>query len=180
MELRTERLRDGHTWLRIADPAGGDPVDPGHAAASGGRWTPPGGWPTLHLNEDPVTARINLQLFLAGAPYGPEDLAEDAAPVLVHVRLPRRQLVADLHTPEGVAAAGLPAAYPSDGKGGLVTHERCRPVGAAAHDAGLRGVRCRSARAVYGAGRELAWFPATARSRARVAAVVPFGEWFWG
>ena len=35
------------------------------------------------LGEDIVTARINMQLFLFGLPYGPEDLREDTAPVLI-------------------------------------------------------------------------------------------------
>jgi hypothetical protein len=133
----------------------------------------------LYLNEDLVTARINMQLFLAGMPYGPEDLRDDTGPVLVTAQLPRGQRVADVHTPTGVAAAGLPATYPLDGSGAVIGHEVCQPIGAAARDADLRGVRCRSARAPYGAGRELAWFPATARSRARKLQVQPFSDWFW-
>lgn len=177
--MRTELLADGHVWLRVADPAWSDPLDPDHAARSGGRWNPPGSFPVLYLNEDVVTARINLQLFLAGMPYGPEDLRSDNGPVLVEAVLPRAQRVADVHTPAGVRAAGLPASYPLDRRGRVVGHQRCRAVGVAAFEAGLRGVRCRSARAVYGAGRELAWFPATARSRPRRRAVHRFDDWFW-
>ena len=66
--MRTERLANGHRWLRLADPAWADPLDPDFARATGGRWNPPGSYPTLYLNEDVVTARINLQLFLAGKP----------------------------------------------------------------------------------------------------------------
>jgi len=178
--VHTESLRDGHLWLRVADPAWDDPLDPTFASRAGGRWNPPSSFPTLYLNEDVVTARINLQVFVAGLPYGPEDLAADAAPVLVGARLPRDQIVADAHTANGVAAVGLPPGYPADGAGGIVGHDLCRPIGGTARAAGLRGVRCRSARAVYGAGRELAWFPATARSRARLDGVQAFDEWFWG
>jgi hypothetical protein len=178
--MRTEQLRDGHVWLRVADPGWADPLDPTYARTAGGRWSPPGSFPTLYLNEDVVTARINLQVFLTHYPYGPEDLDEDAAPVLVHARLPRRQRVADVHTPAGVRGVGLPAGYPDDGHGGIVGHDVCRPIGQGVHDAGLRGIRCRSARATYGAGRELAWFPARATSRAEAVDRQPFAEWFWG
>jgi hypothetical protein len=180
MSLVAERLPDGHRWLRLADPAWDDPLDPGFAARLGGRWNPPGSFPVLYLNEDVVTARLNLRRFLEGLPYGPEDLRDDTAPVLVVATIPRNQVVADVHTPAGVAAAGLPATYPLDRRGRLVGHEVCRPVGLAARRAGLRGIRCRSARAPVGAGRELAWFPATAASRARALGRLAFGSWFWG
>lgn len=178
--MLAEPLATGHRWLRVADPEWDDPLDPSFAAVSGGRWNPPNSFPTLYLNEDVVTARINLQLFLAGLPYGPEDLAAGVGPVLVGARLPRDQQVADVHTPDGVTAVGLPAGYPTGAAGGLVGHEVCQPIGAAAKALGLRGVRCRSARAIYGAGRELAWFPATARSTAKPDGVAPFDDWFWG
>ena len=56
-------------------------------------------------------------------------------------------------------------------------HERCRPVGRAAWDAGLRGIACRSAaRAAPPGGEELAWFP---RGDALVALQTrPFADWF--
>ena len=177
--MRTELLADGHRWLRVADASWTDLLDPSYAAATGNRWNPPKSFPVLYLNEDVVTARINMQLFLAGLPYGPEDLRDDTGPVLVTVGLPRHQRVADVHTPEGVAAVGLPVSYPLDTSSALVGHNICQAIGVAAHEAGLRGVRCRSARAPFGAGRELAWFPATARSRARSLGVQLFGEWFW-
>jgi hypothetical protein len=174
-----ERLVDGHLWYRVASPDWDDPCDPGYAVVAGGRWNPTNSFPTLYLNEDIVTARVNVQRFTEALPYGPEDLSDSGGPVLVQVRLPRAQRVADLHTAAGIAAAGLPASYPDDGHGGTVGHEVCQPIGAAAKAAGLRGVRCRSARAPSGAGRELAWFPATARSRALPVARQPFADWFW-
>lgn len=178
--MRTERLRDGHHWLRVADPAWADPLDPSFSAQFGGRWNPPGSFPTLYLNEDVVTARLNLRAFIAGWPYEPEDLRDDTGPVLVAATLPRDQHALDVHTPDGVAAVGLPATYPRDGAGDLVGHDACQPIGEAAREHGLRGVRCRSARSPDGAGRELAWFPATARSRARRQRTLPFEAWFWG
>jgi RES domain len=177
--VRTEVLPDRHRWWRIARIEWRDPLDPTFARDRGGRWNPPGSFPALYLNEDLVTARINLRRFIAGWPYEPEDLRDDTGPVLVGALLPRGQQVADVHTPAGVAAVGLPATYPLDDAGLLVVHHVCQPIGVAARTRGLRGVRCRSAQAPLGAGRELAWFPATARSRARVAESRPFTDWFW-
>jgi RES domain-containing protein len=178
--MQTEALPDGHVWLRIADPAWADSLDPSFAAARSGRWNPPGSHPTLYLNEDRVTARLNLRHFIAGWPYEPEDLRTDTGPVLVEATLPPHQTVADVHTPEGVAAAGLPATYPLDAAGRLVDHAVCQQLGLAARRTGLDGVRARSARAPDGAGRELAWFPASETTRARAGAIEPFERWLWG
>jgi RES domain-containing protein len=177
--MRSEMLADGHVWLRVAQAERTDPLDTRFAAHVGGRWNPPDSFPTLYLNEDIVTARINMQLFTDAWPYGPEDLRDDTAPVLVEAVLPRQQRVADAHTPKGVRALGLPATYPLDASGALVPRRVCQPIGAAVHAARLRGVRGRSAQTVLGAGRELAWFPATARSTARAGARLPFSQWFW-
>jgi len=178
--MRTELLPDGHVWLRLASPRWRDALDPAYAQAKGARWNPPGSFPALYLNEDVVTARVNLQLFVEGWPYEPEDLRDDTGPCLVAAQLPRDQRVADVHSREGVAAVGLPPTYPLDSRRRLIGHARCRPIGEAAHAHGLRGVRCRAARSPYGAGRELAWFPATTRSRARQVGVTPFGRWYYG
>lgn len=164
----------------MADPRWADPLDPMFAQHTGGRWNPPNSFPTLYLNEDVVTARLNLRLFIAGWPYEPEDLRNENGPILIGATLPRRQRVVDAHTPGGVRAARLPATYPLDVEGALVSHDVCRAVGVAAKESGLRGVRCRSARAPDGAGRELAWFPATARSRATSTVARLFSEWYWG
>lgn len=175
-----EVLPDGHAWLRICDASWADPTDDTYAQRHGGRWNPPRSWRTLYVNEDLVTARLNLRRFIAGWPYEPEDLRADAGPQVAKVTLPRRQPVADVHTPDGVAAADLPATYPLDQSGELVGHEPCRRVGERVRIAGLRGVRCRSAPAHDGAGRELAWFPATSRSRATLLDRVNFDSWYWG
>jgi hypothetical protein len=178
--MRTEVLADGHVWFRIAEAAWADPLDPSYAATRGGRWNPPNSHPTLYLNEDPVTARLNLRSFIEGWPYEPEDLRDDTGPVLVHATLPGDQRVADAHSRAGVAAVGLPPGYPLDEHGRLVGHAVCQPIGLEVKRAGLRGVRARSARAPDGAGRELAWFPAGARSRARSLSIEPFERWYWG
>ena len=177
--MRTETIPDGHRWWRITRPDWKNPLDPEFAREHGGRWNPPGSFPALYLNEDQVTARINVRLFITGWPYEAEDLRDDTGPCLVAALLPRRQRVADVHTPEGVRAVGLPPGYPLDDVGRLVAHPPCQQIGVDVAGRGLRGVRCRSAQAPRGAGRELAWFPATARSRARQAETLPFADWFW-
>jgi hypothetical protein len=178
--MRTELLPDGHVWCRIAEAGWADPLDPSFAAVRGGRWNPPNSHPTLYLNEDSTTARLNLRAFIDEWPYEPEDLRDDTGPVLVHATLPADQRVADVHSRRGLAAVDLPATYPLDGDGRLIGHDRCQTVGLEAKRAGLRGVRSRSARAPDGAGRELAWFPATRRSRARAVELQAFEQWYWG
>jgi hypothetical protein len=79
-----------------------------------------------------------------------------------------------------MAAVKLPPAYPLDEKGHPVGHAVCQPIGLYARNAGLRGIRARSACAPDGGGRELAWFPATRRSRARLRSIQPFETWYWG
>lgn len=180
MALQTERLPDAHTWWRIADPAWRNPLDPAFAQQRGGRWNPPGSYPTLYLNEDPVTARLNLRAFIRLWPYEPEDLRSESGPVLVGAALPRAQRVADVHTRLGVAKAGLHDNYPFDLNGNPVAHDVCQPIGARARKAELRGIRSRSAQSRDGAGRELAWFPASTRSAARHRQTVLFEDWYWG
>lgn len=177
--MLTEALIDRHQWWRIADPAWSDPVDPAFAQQLGGRWNAPGSHRTLYLNEDVVTARMNMELFSAQWPYEPQDLRPEQAPVLVGVTLPRSQSVADAHTPAGLVQLGLPATYPIDALGKTVQREVCQPIGGRIQRAGLRGVRCRSATSPLGEGRELAWFPATIRSRATIQRTRPFNDWFW-
>ena len=180
MELLRETVPDAHVWWRIGDPAWANPLDPSFAKHRGGRRNPPDSFGTLYLNEDVVTARLNLRAFIAGWPYEPEDLRDDTGPILVGCTLPRRQVVCDAHSPAGLAAAGLPDTYPLETDGKPVAHARCQPVGARAKEGNLRGVRARSARSPDGAGRELAWFPATARSVARRVRTLAFEAWFWG
>ena len=179
MELLRETLPDTHVWWRISDPSWTDPLDPAFAQRRGGRWNPPASFPTLYLNEDVVTARLNLRAFIEEWPYEPEDLRDDTGPVLVGCTLPRRQVACDAHSPAGLQSAGLPDTYPLESDGRPVPHDRCQSVGTRAREAGLRGVRARSARSPDAAGRELAWFPATARSAARRVLTLAYTAWFW-
>ena len=172
MEPRREAIPDAHVWWRIADPAWLDPLDTSYARGRGGRWNPPDSFPVLYLNEDMLTARLNLSTFVAHWPYEPEDLRDETGPVLVGCALPRRQIVCDAYTVAGLRAAGLPETYPLDGDRVPVAHARCQRIGERVKKAGLRGVRARSAQSRDGAGRELAWFPASPRT-------VPGGCAFW-
>lgn len=179
MDCEVERLPDRWTWWRIAERSWSNPLDAGFAKRLGGRWNPPESFPTLYLNEGRVTARLNLRAFIAQWPYEPEDLRSDTGPVLVGAALPRNQRVCDVHTPTGVRLVGLPRTYPYDKSGQLVGHRRCQAIGERVKTAGLRGVRTRSAQTRDGAGRELAWFPATSRSIARRIAYLHFDDWYW-
>ena len=127
-----------------------------------------------------MTARLNLRAFIDKWPYEPEDLRDDTGPILVGCALPRRQVVSDAHSRAGVRAAGLPDTYPLEKDGTPVPHARCQLIGARAKATRLRGVRARSAQSREGAGRELAWFPASARSVARRVRTLAFVIWFSG
>lgn len=175
----TETLPNSWHWWRICEAGWVDPLDPGYAEQRGGRWNPPQSFPTLYLNEDKVTARLNLRRFIQGWPYEPEDLRAETGPMLVGATLPRNQKVCDAHTPDGVKQIGLPASYPKDARGKTISHTRCQPIGDQVHQANLRGVRARSAQSRDGAGRELAWFPATSASRASKVVTLSYDDWFW-
>lgn len=174
-----EELASRGEWFRICDRDWRDPTDDSFAQLTGGRWNPPASWRTLYLCADVVTARLNLDRFIGRWPYEPEDLDDRLGPDLTTVTLPRDQTVAEVHSPAGVRAVGLPATFPLDGAGQLVAHSICQRIGVRIRAQGLRGVHCRSAQTPNGAGRELAWFPATSRSRARLVHRAAFTDWFW-
>lgn len=178
--MKTELLADGHEWLRIADRDWGDPLDPSYAEIAGGRWNPPHSFPVLYLNEDVVTARLNVRAFVSEWPYEPEDLRTDTGPVLIAATLPQQQRVIDVHTPDGVASVGLPATYPADAEGGFVGHPACQAIGAEAKTAGHDGIRCRSAQSPDGEGRELAWYPRKPEMTASSIRRLSYEDWYWG
>ena len=170
-------LPDGASWYRVADASWDDPLDPSFAQRFGGRWTPPGSFPTLYLNGDLTTARAQIDQMLSGYPVDPEDL--DGQYVLVTVALPRSQTVADAISDEGLERLGLPSTYPTS-KGRRVPRSVCQPIGAAVQLADLRGVHARSAATVDGSGRELAWFPARPSSKPRrLTDDRPFADWWY-
>jgi hypothetical protein len=169
---------DGRVFLRVAEPEWADPLDAGYAAAAGGRWNAPASFRTLYLNGDVATARMRLQRLVEGAPFTMDDLDDDAY-VLVAATLPRNQTCADAVSATGLRRLGLPESYPVDEAGEPVGHGRCQSVGAEVRARGLRGVWCISVATRDGAGRGLAWFPATSRSRGRLVweEALPLGRW---
>lgn len=173
----TEMLPEASRWLRVADSAWDDPLDPTFAQHRGGRWNPMGSFPTLYLNEDLPTAKAQIHKMLDGSPITPDDL--DEAYVLITATLPSRQVVADAITTSGVQALGLPETYPLDAAGQIVSHETCQSIGTDVKERGLRGVHARSAAMPDGTGRELAWYPARRSSRATaVDDPILFSEWW--
>lgn len=175
--MKVEKLADGHRWLRVADPSWEDPLDPVFAEVFGGRWNPPGSFPTLYLNEDLRTARAQVTALLRDSPVAPDDL--DAGFDLVVATLPRSQDAADAIGAEGLQALGLPQTYPKYRNGRPVRHDVCQPIGQTVRDSGLRGVHARSAATDDGSGRELAWFPARESSRAKLEERIPYREWWY-
>ena len=134
----------GGVYVRVADPDWEDPLSGEFAKSRGGRWNAPGSFPVIYLNRDDRVARANVLQRFAGLPYGPEDLEPSTAPALVSAVVPEDEFV-DVVSDAGCVAAGLPATYPIGDDSAPVSHERCRPVGRAAWDAGLPGIACRSA-----------------------------------
>jgi hypothetical protein len=171
-------LPDRRIWLRVADPLWTNPLDPSFAAASGGRWNPRDSFPVLYLNADVITARLQIDRIAEDHPFTADDLDDDAY-LLVATTLPRSQTCADAVSRAGLKSLGLPPSYPLSAAGEVVERGVCQPIGAEVHEAGLRGVWCISAASPTLAGRELAWFPASARSRARPVwkEGQPLGQW---
>src|SRR5690606_20610998 len=113
---RTVALVSGRVWLRVADPAWQRPLDPSYAEAQGGRWNPPRSFPTLYLNADVLTARLQIERLCEGTAVTPDDLTDDAY-VLVAATLPSSELAADAVSDAGLRALGLPDTYPVDPRG---------------------------------------------------------------
>ena len=166
-DFEYRRLSDKCTWWRVADPIWKDPLNPMYSKKTGGRWNPPNGFPTLYLNGDRQTARCNVGSFIGDGPYEPEDLRDEAAPILIGCELPRNQVVGDAVTNSGVRAAGLPDTYPLDAEGSVVKREVCQDIGTQIKAEGKRGVHARCAKSSNRGDLELAWFPASSRSGAR-------------
>jgi RES domain-containing protein len=171
--VRTTLDDQEHLWWRIAQPGWVDPCDARYAQQRGGRWNPPGSWPTLYLNRDLHTARGQVSRLLAGSFVQPDDLADDAFD-LVGVLLAETVVVADVMTEEGVRAAGLPSTYPCQPDGEIVSHDQCRPIGVQAREEGLAGVAARSAATPDGSGAELAAWSGLDTMEV-VGSRVPFG-----
>lgn len=161
--------------MRFADPSWTNPLDGSYARTKGGRWNPPGSFPVVYLNANRDVARANLLRKYRGLPYGPESLDPAEAPVLVETSVTADDFV-DIITDDGCTIAGLPNAYPSDGRA-EVPWSRCQPVGRRAWDEAALGIACRSA--AWGGppyAEELAWFQR--RDKLTVARTYKFEDWY--
>lgn len=172
-----EDLDPHQIWFRVTKPHWDDPLDTYWSAETGGRWNPKG-VEALYLNEDVVTARLNLRLYVDRFPYYLNELLTEALPVLIHVSGVEGK-AADAHTPEGLEALGLPATYPQFEDGTPIPREHCQPIGAAIRDMGIDGVKYRSARTEWGEGRELCWYPRKGRRRPAAVGREGFSDWYW-
>lgn len=173
-------VRRGGACNRLAEPHWVDPLDTSYAKTVGGRWNAPGSYGVLYLNATEQTARSQVEDRLARFPYAIEDLDPAAQHDLVEVDVLETDVL-DLVTGEGLAAVGLPAAYPLDDGGRRVPHAACHPVGRAAYDEPLPGIACRSAAA--GAARddeELAIFDRDVTALVTATARRPFHDWYLG
>lgn len=178
--MRQPTINAGGRYLRVADPDWENPLDGSYAGERGGRWNRPGSYPVVYLNRSLGTARLNCLHKFRDLPYGPEDLDEAEAPVLVATDVPGGQH-ADCVSAAGLEGWCLPMSYPLRADGQPVGWEECWPVGEAARDAELDGVACRSA--AEGGGpddQEMAYFPRDNAPALEPLETIAFNAWFWG
>lgn len=167
----------GGAHYRVTDPDWDDPLDGSFAQASGGRWNAAGSFPVVYLNATVEVARANAIRRFDGQPFGLLELREDRRPVLIETDVPQDEYV-DAVTTRGCRAAGLPATYPVDVHGDIVSWDVCQPIGQAAWDADHPGIAARSAAIPNDAGaEELVWFQRSG-SELSVSDRRSFEEWF--
>lgn len=122
-------------YCRVADPSWVDPLDTSYAAASGGRWNPPG-LAALYLNKTRAAALANARRAVFERwGFSLEDVRPEALPDLQYVEIAAGGRYLDAITPEGIAELGLAATFPTD-----IPHPPWRRLGLAADRAGLDGV----------------------------------------
>ena len=135
-------LRRGGTYYRVCDPSWKNPAETSFSRRFGGRWNPAGAFGALYLNADVAVAAANARRSLAsvfGDAVAFADLRPERRPDLVLFTVAPTTFV-DAVTPDGIAALGLPPAYPHD-----CGHDVCRPIAEALYDADESGVAARSA-----------------------------------
>jgi RES domain len=169
-------IRRGGAYLRVADPSWRNPLSGEYARGRGGRWNSPGAFPVVYLNASLRLARALVRSRLESRGIRPEDVLPEAGPVLVHTTIPEDDYV-NVVTEAGLRSIGLPASYPLDGRGRIVPHRVCQPIGQLAWSDGERGIACRRATLdAPGCGdEELAYFD---RQPLIVDEVQSFADWF--
>lgn len=127
-----------HRTYRVLRHEVPDPLDDSRSQLQNdNRWNTRD-FPALYACCSLAVARVVVLDRLGFSSITLEDLTPDARPMYVEVRW-SGQLV-DVVSPDGIAAAGFPAAYPQG-----VEKTDTRRAAAAWHAAGLEGVLCRSA-----------------------------------
>ena len=137
-------------YYRVCDPTWADCCDGTFAQRAGGRWNPPGSFPTSYLNCEIETARANARRMYEGEAFGLFDLNPIMRPHLQVLEL-RACSPVDAVSERGLRALGPPITYPAG-----VSWEVCQPIGVRARARGFAGIAARSA--VLSSGEELALF----------------------
>jgi hypothetical protein len=163
--------RSGRQY-RVAGPDWEDPLDPGFAKDTGGRWNAQGAFGALYLNDSILLARLQVAHRIAGYPYGVEDLDPSEQDDLVAVDVARLDVL-DCVTGDGLAAVGLPGSYPRD-----VPWSACHPIGQSAYEDGAPGIACRSAATGATVAEELVVFD-TAVEAVTAIERLAFDDWYW-
>jgi RES domain len=168
-------VRRAGAYLRVADSSWRDPLSGEYARGRGGRWNAPGAFAVVYLSTSLGVARALVRSRLEDRGIRPEDVLPEAGPVLVHTTVPDNAYV-NAVTGTGLRALDLPATYPLDGRGRVIAHGVCQPIGRLAWDAGEQGIACRSAgKGAPTSGEELAYF---SRQSLRVDETEQFADWF--
>ena len=167
-------MRRQGAYYRLCKPEWAACSDTTYAKRLGGRWTPPEEFGALYLCATIEVAAAVARTHHVGRAIPLFSLRPNRRPQLQAFTVVTNQFV-DVVTDEGVAAAGLPPAYPYG-----VDHKTCWPVARQAYSLGARGVACRSAAESgpdFWLGEELAVFDngpmPKAAGRRR-----PFSEWY--
>jgi hypothetical protein len=168
-------IRRGGPYLRVADPSWRDPLSGAYSRTRGGRWNAPGAFGVVYLNASLELARALVRARLEDRGIRPEDILPEAGPELVATTAPDESYV-NVVTDAGLRSVSLPTTYPLDGRGEIVAHRVCQPIGQLARDSGEQGIACRAAtRGAPPSGEELAYF---GRERLRAETTEQFVTWF--
>jgi len=168
-------IRRGGPYLRVADPSWRDPLSRAHSRIRGGRWNAPGAFGVVYLNASLDLARALVRARLEDRGIRPEDILPEAGPVLVRTMVPEGTYV-NAVTDAGLRSINLATTYPLDGRGKIIAHRVCQPIGQVAWTAGEQGIACRPAtRGAPPNGEELAYF---GRQKLRVENTEQFATWF--
>jgi len=162
------------TYYRVCKPQWVDCSDTSYAKRFGARWNPPEEFGVLYLCATIEVAAAVVRTQHVGRAIPLFSLRPSRRPQVQRFLVQNRKFV-DIVTEKGIVAAGLPSSYPYG-----VEHKQCWPVSKRAHQAGERGIACRSAaecRPEFWLGEELAVFDNGPMPK-RAAKRLPFAQWY--